>query len=83
MEPQILVDRAIALSQLNEPEIIELGSGNKIVYPDLRQSIAVEQLVEWGKSAIAKLTNFIKLPELPPNFCRIIRWRKFKVGCVS
>jgi len=53
VEPQILVDRAIAISQLNEPEIIELGSGNKIVYPDLGQSIAVEQLVEWGKSAIA------------------------------
>jgi len=53
VELQILVDRAIAISQLNEPEIIELGSGNKIVYPDLGQSIAVEQLVEWGKSAIA------------------------------
>ncbi len=53
VEPQILVDRAIALSQLNEPETIELGTGEKVVYPDLGTSVSAEQLVNWGKEAIA------------------------------
>lgn len=53
VEPQALVDRAIALSQLNEPETIELSPSTKADYPDLGESVAVEQLVEWGKEAIA------------------------------
>jgi Predicted Zn-dependent proteases and their inactivated homologs len=53
VEPQILVERAIALSQLNEPETIELGTGEKVVYPDRGVSVPAEQLVNWGKEAIA------------------------------
>ncbi|MBD2098003.1 TldD/PmbA family protein [Trichocoleus sp. FACHB-591] len=53
VEPQALVDRALALSQLNEPEAIELTTGSKVFYPDVGEAIAVEQLVGWGKEAIA------------------------------
>ncbi|WP_421658776.1 TldD/PmbA family protein [Leptothermofonsia sp. ETS-13] len=53
VEPQALVDRAIALSALNEPETIELAEATKQHYPDLGESVPVEQLVEWGREVIA------------------------------
>jgi PmbA protein len=54
IEPQDLVDRAVAISQLNEPETIELTAApTQTHYPDLGTAIAVEQLVQWGKEAIA------------------------------
>lgn len=54
VDPQALVDRAIAISQLNEPEAIELVSPTaKPLYPDLGAAVGVEQLVDWGKEAIA------------------------------
>ncbi|TVQ19271.1 MAG: TldD/PmbA family protein [Leptolyngbya sp. DLM2.Bin15] len=53
VDPKALVERAIALSQLNDPETIELASQSRIRYPDLGQSVSVEQLVAWGKEAIA------------------------------
>ncbi len=62
VEPQALVDRAIALSQLNEPEIIELAGASKQVYPDLGELVAVEQLVEWGRQAISLIRD--KYPDL-------------------
>lgn len=52
VEPQALVDRATALSYLNEPETIELAEGSKAHYPDLGEEVSVEQLVDWGKQAI-------------------------------
>ncbi len=53
VEVQALVERALAISHLNQPEAIELGSDTKPDYPDLGQAVPVEQLVEWGKQAIA------------------------------
>jgi len=53
VEPQALVDRAIALSQLNDPETIELADAAKSQYPNLGESLPVEQLVSWGREAIA------------------------------
>ncbi len=53
VEPAALVERAIALSQLNEPEPIELAEASRSYYPDLGESVPVDQLVEWGKEAIA------------------------------
>jgi PmbA protein len=53
LEPKALVERAIALSHLNEPEAVELTNGGKASYPDLGISVPVEQLVAWGKEAIA------------------------------
>ncbi len=51
--PQTLVERALALSQLNEPEEIELTSNSQPNYPNLGQAVAVEKLIEWGNQAIA------------------------------
>lgn len=47
-----LIDRALALSTLNEPEYIELGGSTPICYPDLGQSVGVDKLIDWGKAAI-------------------------------
>jgi PmbA protein len=52
VEPQMLVDRALALSDLNAPEDIELSDPNPETYPDMGNSVTVEQLVTWGKDAI-------------------------------
>ncbi|MBW4620224.1 MAG: TldD/PmbA family protein [Cyanosarcina radialis HA8281-LM2] len=57
VEVATLVEKAIALSQLNEPETIELTPDNKLVYPDLGEAIAVEELVSMGKEAIAKVRD--------------------------
>ncbi|KAB8320015.1 TldD/PmbA family protein [Tolypothrix campylonemoides VB511288] len=53
VEPQALVERALALSQLNQPEALELNSDSKPSYPDLGEHVPIEKLVEWGKEAIA------------------------------
>jgi PmbA protein len=52
VEAQDLVDRAIALSQLNESEAIELAPASQMHYPDLGKVVPVEQLVDWGKQSI-------------------------------
>jgi PmbA protein len=57
VEVAVLVEKAIALSQLNEPETIELTPDNKLVYPDLGEPIAVEALVSMGKEAIAQVRD--------------------------
>ncbi|MBD2092892.1 TldD/PmbA family protein [Microcoleus sp. FACHB-1515] len=53
VDAQALVDRALALSELNAPETIELSDRGQFVYPDLGASVSVEQLLEWGQAAIA------------------------------
>ena len=58
VEPQALVERAIALSQLNEPETIELSPPSQVQYPNLGEEVSVNQLVEWGKEAIALMRDF-------------------------
>ncbi|MCG8364393.1 MAG: TldD/PmbA family protein, partial [Pseudanabaenales cyanobacterium] len=35
IEPQALIDKALALSALNDPEEIELTPGSKLFYPDV------------------------------------------------
>ena len=52
VEPQELVNRAIALSELNEPEDIDLTPPNNFVYPNLGEVVAVEKLLEMAKEAI-------------------------------
>ncbi len=51
--PQAMVERALALSELNQPELVELVSNSKPAYPDLGESVPIEVLVNWGKEAIA------------------------------
>lgn len=62
VEAQALVDRAIAISQLNEPEDIELSPASNLEYPDVGESVAVEQLVDWGKEAIEHIRH--RFPEV-------------------
>lgn len=64
VEPQALVDRAIALSQLNQSETIELTDGTQVFYPDVGETVPVEQLVQWGKEAIALVRD-----EYPESIC--------------
>lgn len=52
VEPQLLVDKALELSQLNERETPELNAGARQIYPDLGYTVPVEELVGMGKQAI-------------------------------
>lgn len=52
-DPQALVERALALSELNQPEIIELNEPQQSAYPDLGETVPVEVLLNWGKQAIS------------------------------
>lgn len=54
---QDLVDRAIALSQLNAPETTELTVASQMLYPAAGQMVPVEQLIEWGKEAITLIRD--------------------------
>ena len=62
VEAQALVDRAIALSQLNEPEEIELAPASRLVYPNVGAAVSVKTLVEWGRQAIELVRD--KYPEV-------------------
>lgn len=53
VEPQAMVERALALSELNQPETVELGGNSKPIYPNLGTSVMPEVLVDWGKKAIS------------------------------
>lgn len=55
VEPEVLVERAIALAQLQPAETIHLAPPRKLVYPPVGEPVTVEQLVEQGKEAIAQL----------------------------
>ena len=57
VDAQRLVDKATALSQLNEPETIELGKGPAIAYPDVGAEVSVEQMIDWGEEAIARVRD--------------------------
>jgi PmbA protein len=54
---QVMVEKALALSQLNQPEAVELGSNLQPSYPDLGESVPIEVLVDWGKEAIALIRD--------------------------
>lgn len=57
VEPKALVERAIALSDLNEPEPIELVAASIASYPDEGKAVSVDRLVVWGKEAIALIRD--------------------------
>ncbi len=54
---EVMVEKALALSHLNEPETVELGSNFQPSYPDLGESVPIEILVDWGKEAIALIRD--------------------------
>lgn len=53
VQAQAMVERSLALSQLNPPEPLELGSNFQPFYPDLGKSVPIEVLINWSKEAIA------------------------------
>ncbi|MFN6515942.1 MAG: TldD/PmbA family protein [Nostoc sp. CreGUA01] len=53
----VMVEKALALSKLNQPESVELGSNFQPSYPNLGESVPIEVLVDWGKEAIALIRD--------------------------
>lgn len=62
IEPQLLVEKAIALSRLSEPEPLELADQQTLSFPTTGQWLEVEPLIELGQTAIATLRD--TCPEL-------------------
>ncbi|MBE9200424.1 MULTISPECIES: TldD/PmbA family protein [unclassified Nodularia (in: cyanobacteria)] len=54
---QTMVERALALTQLNQPEAVELVKNSQPSYPDIGSSVPLELLVNWGKEAIALIRD--------------------------
>ncbi len=57
VEPERMVERAIALSKLNQPEELELTSGSQVVYPNLGEDVPPSILLEWGKHTISLIRD--------------------------
>ncbi|MDJ0728948.1 MAG: TldD/PmbA family protein [Crocosphaera sp.] len=55
IESKTLVERAIALSDLNDPETIELHEPRTDIRPSVGEAIAVDKLIDMGKEAIAQV----------------------------
>ena len=53
VEAQTMVERALALSELNLPETPELNRNFQPKYPNLGEDVPIEVLVDWGKETIA------------------------------
>ncbi len=64
VDPELLVTKAIGLSQLNEPETPELNGADRNIYPDLGHTIPTAELLEMGKVAIA-----VVRAEFPDAIC--------------
>lgn len=57
VEPLALVERAMGMTQLNEPEAVELAESRTEHYPDLGEAVPVADLVEMGRNAIAQIRD--------------------------
>lgn len=55
VEPTVLIEKALAVSQLNQPETPRLASGEQKDFDSLGQSVSVEQLIDQGWAAIAHI----------------------------
>lgn len=62
IEPELLIDKAIALSNLNEPETIELATPRSAIHDLMGVNTSVAELIEIGDRAIAQLRE--EYPEL-------------------
>ncbi len=62
IEPELLIDKAIAIANLNEPETIELATARKAIYDLTGVSASVPDLIALGNQAISKLRE--EYPEL-------------------
>lgn len=50
-----LVEKAIAVSELNPPETPEIATSRQAIYATVGQQLATEKLIDWGKQAIVQL----------------------------
>ncbi|WP_017302526.1 TldD/PmbA family protein [Nodosilinea nodulosa] len=57
VDPEAIIDKALAISDLNDPETIELVEGGRHRYPDMGQEVPVEQLIEWGEGMIDRIRS--------------------------
>jgi PmbA protein len=57
VNPQAMVEKALVLSALNEPEPVELVSKSGQFYPDLGVVVSVDVLMKWGREAIALIRD--------------------------
>ena len=55
INPNALVEKALAISHINASEPIEMISGRPRRYPDVGEAVSVAQLVQWGEAAIAQI----------------------------
>ena len=58
IDPQVLVEKAIAISQLNLPEKIDLTPPRTEVHRDNSNTVAVEKLIAAGEDAISRIRDF-------------------------
>jgi PmbA protein len=57
VDPEPIVDKALAISALNDPETIDLVGGLKRHYRDMGHEVPVEQLIEWGQGMIDRIRS--------------------------
>jgi PmbA protein len=57
VDAEAMVEKALALSQLNQPQPVELGNNFKPTYPNLGKDATVDALVSWGKEAISLIRD--------------------------
>ena len=62
VDPELLIDKAIALSHLNQPETIELASDRQSIHDLTGASASVKDLIEIGNQALDLLRE--EYPEL-------------------
>jgi PmbA protein len=55
VEPAALVDKALGISRLNEPETIDLEKGCNPPYPDMGQAVDPPRLIQWGQGIIDQI----------------------------
>ncbi|MGB3786796.1 MAG: TldD/PmbA family protein [Phormidesmis sp.] len=58
VEPTVLIEKALAISQLNQPETPRLASGEQKDFGSVGQSMPVEQLIDKGWEAIARIKEY-------------------------
>jgi PmbA protein len=57
VDPQVLVEKTLAISELNDPETPQINSGNQKQYPDLGTPLSTEKLLEMGRHSIQMLRS--------------------------
>ena len=57
IEPTVLIEKALAVSQLNQSETPRLASGQQRDFGSIGKSVSVEQLIDQGWAAIARVKD--------------------------